>query len=74
MFTNHPTFSDIVIIIGFTFIKNRKLILVFFIDLINIVSTRKSTQKVYTISTRTFGAVDYFMKDLPSHLWCSNCS
>ena len=36
------------------------------------VSTRKSTQKVSTISTRKVGAVDCFMKDSPSYLWCSN--
>ena len=38
------------------------------------ISTRKSTQKVSTISTTKVGAVDCFMKDLPSYLWCSNCS
>ena len=38
------------------------------------ISTRKSSQKVSTISTRKVGAVDCFMKDLPSYLWCSNCS
>ena len=74
MLTNHPTFFDIVIIIGFAFIMNRKLGLVAFIDFINMVLTRKSTQKVSTISTRKVGAVDYFMKYLPSYLWCSNCS
>ena len=38
------------------------------------VSTRRSTQKVSIVSTRKVGAVDWIMKDLPSHLWCSNCS
>mgnify|MGYP005683426233 CR=1 FL=1 len=76
MFIHHPTSFDIaiVIIIVFVCITNRKLVLVLFIDFVNMVSTRKSTQKVSTISTRKVGAVDCFMKDLPSYLWCSNCS
>ena len=53
---------------------NRKFVLVIFIDFVNMVSTRKSKQKVYNISTRKVGAVDFFIKDLPSYLWCSNCS
>ena len=72
MFMNHPTFFDIVVVvIGFVFITNRKLVLVLFDNFVNMVSTRKSTQKVSTISTRKVGAVDCFMKDLPSYLWCS---
>ena len=76
MFIHHPTSFDIVIviIIGFAFIKNRKLDLVLIIDFVIMVSTRKSTKKVSTISTRKVGAVDCFMKDLPSYLWCLNCS
>ena len=75
MFVNHPTFSDIVvIIISFVYIMNMKLVLVLFNDYVNMVSTRKWTQKVSTISPRKVGAVDSFMKDLPSYLWCSNCS
>ena len=38
------------------------------------VSTRNSTPNACTISTRKVGAVDCFTKDLPNHLWCSNCS
>ena len=76
MFIHHHTSFDIVIviIIGFAFIKNRKLDLVLIIDFVIMVSTRKSTKKVSTISTRKVGAVDCFMKDLPSYLWCLNCS
>ena len=75
MFMNHPTFFDIVVVvIGFVFITNRKLVLVLFDNFVNMVSTRKSTQKVSTIFTRKVGVVDYFMKDLLSYLWCSNCS
>ena len=70
MFIHNPTSFDIVIIIGFAFIKNRKLVLVLIIDFVNMVSTRKSTQKVSTIFTRKVGAVDCFMKDLPSYVWC----
>ena len=75
MFIHHPTSFDIiiVIIIVFVYITNSKLVLVLFIEFINMVSTRKSTQKVSTISTR-IGAVDCFMKDLPSYLWYSNRS
>ena len=72
MFINHPIFFEIVvIIIGFVSIKNSKLVLVLFNDLVNMVSTRKSTKKISTISTRKVGAVDSFMKYLPSYLWCS---
>ena len=76
MFIHHPSSFDIVIviIIGFAFIKNRKLDLVLIIDFVIMVSARKSTQKVSTISTRKVGADDYFMKDLPSYLWCLNSS
>ena len=76
MFIHHSTYFDIVIviIIVFVYITNRKLVLVLFIYFVNMVSTRKSTQKVSTISTRKAGAVDCFMKDLPSYLWCSNFS
>ena len=76
MFIHHPTSFDIVIVIIIVFvcITNRKLVLVLFIYFVNMVSTRKSTHKVSTISTRKVGAVDCFMKDLPSYLWCSNCS
>ena len=74
MFIHNPTSFDIVIIIGFAFIKNRKLVLVLIIHFVNMVSTRKSTQKVSAIFTRKVGAVDCFMTDFPSHLWCSNCS
>ena len=54
--------------------QNRKLVLVLFNTFVNMVSTRKPTQKVSTISTRKVGALDCFMKDLPSYLWCSNFS
>ena len=76
MFIHHPTSFDIiiVIIIVFVYITNRKLVLVLFIDFVNMVSTRKWIQKVSTISTRKVGAVNCFMKDLHSYLWCSNCS
>jgi len=75
MFINHSTLFDIVvIIIGCVSITNRKLVLVLFNAFVNMVSTRKSTQKVSTISTRKVGALDFFIKDLPSYLWCSNCS
>ena len=76
MFIHHPTSFDIVIviIIVFVYITNRILVSVLFIDFANMVSTRKSTQKVSTIFPRKVGAVDCFMKDLPSYLWCSNCS
>ena len=76
MFLHHPTSFDIVIviIIVFVYITNRIFVSVLFIDFANMVSTRKSTQKVSTIFTRKVGAVDCFMKDLPSYLWCSNCS
>ena len=43
MSIHHPTTFDIVIIIGFAFIMNRKLVLAIFIDFVNMVSTRKST-------------------------------
>ena len=76
MFIHHLTSFDIVIviIIGFAFINNRKVVLVLFIDFENMVSSRKSTQKVSTISTRKVGAVDCFMENLTSYLWCLNCS
>ena len=75
MFINHSTLFDIVvIIIGYVSITNRKLVLVLFNAFVNMVSTRKSTQKVSTISTGKVGALDCFIKDLPSYLWCSNCS
>ena len=67
IFIHHPTSFDIVI-------KNRKLDLVLIINFVIMVSSRKSTKKVSTISTRKVGAVDCFMKDLPSYLWCLNCS
>ena len=76
MCIHHHTSFDIVIviIIGFAFIKNKKLDLVLIIDFVIMVSKRKSTKKVSTISTRKVGTVDCFMKDLPSYLWCLNCS
>ena len=59
MFINHPTCFDIVvIIIGFMSITNRKKVLILFKDFVNIVSTRRSTQKASTVSTRKVGAVD----------------
>ena len=74
MFINYPTCFDLfVIVIGFVSITNMKLVLVLFNDFVNMVSTRKSTHKVFTISKRKVDAVDFFMKVVPSYLWCSNC-
>ena len=38
------------------------------------VATRKTSQKICTISTRKVGAVDCLSKCIPYNLWWSNCS
>ena len=69
MFIHHPIFLSLSSLLSFDL-----CLLLIGKRYTRTVTTRKTSQKMSTISTRKVGAVDYLSKGVPDNLWCSNCS